>query len=190
MQTVVDVPMFWQSFEAAERDIEVNKTVLFGLWPSTPRGRIHITVGDNVLIRLSAVQERGVPGRVVALRAGSYTVRCLNGTFEDVLEGRLERVVFRKGDKVSCAHGTGELLAIDKDTCRVAVKGTEHIVDRLAVLPCNEIDSGYANNATVRLMERTCGETMVHCDILPGEVRVTVSVCVTSQSASDSFEDF
>lgn len=171
--------MILQSFIAAAKAVAEGIVLLIGLWPSTPRGRRDIAVGDDVLLRVSAAQERGIPGRVMEIDPidGSYTVRWLDGTFKGVLKGRLLKFKLEVGDEVLCVHGKGLLVSMSKDECAVDVSGTVYKVERLAVLPSTEPHTGFDRNPTVELMIRKCGFKFVHLDFLPGAARE--GACVT-----------
>lgn len=163
--------MILQSLKAAVKAVVSGKPVVIGLWPSTPRGPRDIVVGDDVLLRVSATQDRGVPAKVTALVNGAYTVRWLNGTFTGVLKGCLQLYKLEEGAEVECVHGAGRLTKIGEDECEVEVGGTLHKIERLAVLPATEPHSGFDKNATIELMRRKCGITLVHLDFLPGPSR-------------------
>jgi len=124
-----------------------------------------------VLFRFSATQRHGIPGIVTGLENGHYTVRTLNGVFTHILQGRLLRFELRAGDKIDCEHGSGVVVRLDDQRCRVKVGTAEFLLDRLAVLPCIEPRTGEDDNATVNLMRRTCKTALVHLDILTGEAR-------------------
>jgi len=168
-QTIVDVAMVQQSLQAALDAAEGGQTIIFALWPPTPRGRQEVAVGDFVLFRFAASQKRGIPGIVTELEHDRYTVWTLNGVFKGVLQGRLLKFELVQGQEVDCVHGRGTLLELNLEKCRVKVGDCEFELHRLAVLPSHEPGTGFGKNATVDLMKRKCGTALVHLDILTGE---------------------
>jgi hypothetical protein len=168
-QTIVDVAMAQQSLQAAFGAAVNGKTIVWALWPPTPRGRQDVAVGDSVLFRFTATQKRGIPGVVTDRDDDTYTVRTLNGAFKGVLQGRLLKFELKQGQEVDCVHGSGTLLELKSEQCRVKVGDSEFVLHRLAVLPLHEPETGFNKNATFDLMKRKCGTALIHLDILTGE---------------------
>ena len=169
-QIVVNFAMLQQQIKAAETARAKKETMIAGTWPSTPKNRDDVAVGDYVLVRSSAIQERGVPALVTLVSDDdSFTVEChCSQTITGVLRGRLLKYVPQVGDNVDCVHGQGVLHSIDNREFKVKVAERVHICDHLAVVPCYEPHTGYNKNQTVDLQIRTCQKELTFIDVFSG----------------------
>ena len=162
--------MLQQQLDAAQIASGQKRTVIVGTWPSTPKGRKQVGVGEYVLCRLSPTQKHGVPGLVTAVSdAGYYSVTCHSQQVK-VLRGQLLPFTLQVGQHVQCAHGDGVVLSIDKFECEVEVDKTRHKVSRLAVVPTCEPHTGFKKNPTVDRMRRACNTELDFVDVFAGDL--------------------